>query len=146
MSDSSSSSKRPLSVIADYPDDDDVIVVDDKKHCTAHSLHLAQLLLYSLIALLHLQSLMRKKDEESSALSSSRYAKKGATSMFAGFTDRDCWTIQVSAYNRLQATETLEYSGQLTKQLVSSNPSLARFVCYSASLRQAFFGDNSSAL
>lgn len=81
----------------------------------------------------HTEVVEEKKNEESSSLSTSRYAREGVTSMFDGLSNDMCLQIQDAAYKRLLAAKVLVNPGDLTQNIVTSNPCLNRFVCWSAS-------------
>lgn len=71
--------------------------------------------------------------DEPSGVSTSRYAKKGTKSMLNKLSKFTIGKLQDFALNRLRKGKRLEYQGDLTLALVTANPLLDRFVCWSAS-------------
>jgi hypothetical protein len=74
-----------------------------------------------------------EQTDEPSPLSTSRYAKKGTKSMLNTLSKFTIGKLQDFGLNRLKRGKRLEYQGDLTLALVTANPSLDRFVCWTAS-------------
>jgi hypothetical protein len=74
-----------------------------------------------------------EEPDEPSPISTSRYAKKGTKSMLNTLSKYTIGMLQNFALTRLTKGKQLEYQGDLTLALVTANPVLVRFVCWTAS-------------
>ena len=72
------------------------------------------------------------EQDEPSPVSTSRYAVKGTKSMLNTLTKFTIGKLQDFVSSRLMRGKRLEYQGDLTLALVTANPVLDRFVCWTA--------------
>jgi len=74
-----------------------------------------------------------KRSEDTSLATASRYAREGTKGMFSGLSDSICGQLQSLVYQRLVDNRVLALPPGLTKAVVTANPCLSRFICWSAS-------------